>query len=298
MRYCRFSLLVNLLSSRSSNSIRGGSITRGIGSPPSLHGIIARGGGGGIPTTTTALSISSTVASLMSRNIPSNPNDDGNKNEIPDFLPSLVLLGDRHLMTPCPPYELPPTTVEDDDEMSNAMMQQEEMQQQLTMLKQCQKKYGGIGIAACQVGWRTRIFSMGIEAQDTAAQARYPTAPLFPFQFWINPTLSFVNETDTCWFWEGCLSVPGMRGWVERPKQVQLHGHRILDDNDNNKNGGLVLEETTVTLDGLASRVAQHEFDHLNGILFPQRAMAGTLVPVPAFDNQDNWLDECHLEHA
>ena len=184
-------------------------------------------------------------------------------------LPPLVLIGDKFLLTPCEPCDV--------DKISTAALQS-----QLDMLKRCQKAYGGIGIAACQVGWRTRIFSMGIDESDTAAKARYPDAPEFPYQIWINPTITPVLEQGKSWFWEGCLSVPGMRGWVERPNVVRIRGW--------NERGDAVEKE----LDGLAARVAQHEYDHLDGILFPDRALPGTLLPVPAFgDNrQDVWPDD------
>ena len=253
-----------------------------------------------LSSTTTRLSLSTTTTRSASAigttsDKMEEDNDDDKK------IPPLVLLGDRELMTPCEPCDL-------------TLLQQPEqpgcktsLPEQLEMLKQCQKAYGGIGIAACQVGWRTRIFCMGIDETDMAARTRYPNAPPFPYQIWINPTIEFLvdetkeeggddpnqessapeaiataasNTTSTSWFWEGCLSVPGMRGWVERPNRIRIHGW--------NERG----QEVDMILNGLPSRVAQHEYDHLNGILFPQRALPGTLVPVPAFANQDNWLDD------
>ncbi|CAB9511133.1 Peptide deformylase [Seminavis robusta] len=184
-------------------------------------------------------------------------------------LPGLVFIGDRELLSPCEPCDVakissPPN---------------ENLQEQLRMLKACQKAYGGIGIAACQVGWRTRIFCMGIDVDDEAARARYPDAKPFPHQFWVNPSITPHMEQGTSWFWEGCLSVPGMRGWVERPNAVHMQGW--------NENG----EPIEAELDGLPARVAQHEYDHLDGVLFPDRALAGTLLPVRAFedDRQDKW---------
>jgi len=184
----------------------------------------------------------------------------------PDLLqiPPLVLIGDKELMTPCETIELDPNNLKGC----------------LEMLKQSQKHYGGIGIAACQVGWRARVFCMGIDESDAAAKDRYPGAPDFPYQIWINPTIEATPEKGTSWFWEGCLSVPGMRGWVERPNAIKICGW--------NENGVHVEAE----LDGLPARVAQHEFDHLDGILFPQRALHGTLLPVPAFQAQENWDDD------
>jgi len=88
-------------------------------------------------------------------------------------------------------------------------------------------------------------------------------------------------SAETNWMWEGCLSVPGLRGWVERPRAVRLRG---LDEH------GTARE---VELDGLAARIAQHELDHLDGILFPHRT-AGThfLVPQASMEAQDGWAED------
>jgi peptide deformylase len=180
-------------------------------------------------------------------------------------LPPLVLIGDQALMSPCDPCNV---------------AQLSSFAEQLIMLKTCQQAYGGIGIAACQLGWRTRIFCMGIDNDNNElAQKRYPDAKPFSHQFWINPTITPHFDKGTCWFWEGCLSVPGMRGWVERPKTIHIQGW--------NEQGDPVEAE----MDGLQARVAQHEYDHLDGVLFPKRALAGTLLPVGAFDDsrQDKW---------
>ena len=125
---------------------------------------------------------------------------------------------------------------------------------------------------------------MGIESDDAAARARYPNAPEFSHQFWINPIISPVDDDDdreesSSWFWEGCLSVPGMRGWVERPDRIKISGY--------NERGEYLVR----LLDGLPARVAQHEYDHLDGVLFPDRAVSGTLLPVAAFEDgrQDHW---------
>ena len=202
-------------------------------------------------------------------------------------IPPLVVIGDKELLTPCPPFDLTKFDKEKvdsindvDSSSSSSNNNNDNDMSMIDMLKKCQKTYGGIGIAACQVGWRTRIFCMGIDEEDSAARARYPNAPTFPFQVWINPTITPIPEHGTSWFWEGCLSVPGMRGWVERPNCVIISGW--------NENGEYIKE---MKLDGLPARVAQHEFDHLDGILFPQRALPGTLLPVKSFEIQDRWPD-------
>ena len=186
-------------------------------------------------------------------------------------LPPLVLIGDRELLSPYSPC--------DDIEDLKKSEEDSAIKSKLQELKKCQKFYGGIGIAACQVGWRTRIFCMGIESDDKAAMERYPAAGMFEFQYWVNPTVTPEPESGTSWFWEGCLSVPGMRGWVKRPNAIKLSGY---DEHGQYKE---------VELDGLPARVAQHEYDHLDGILFPDRSLQGTLLPTGAFadDRQDRW---------
>ena len=81
--------------------------------------------------------------------------------------------------------------------------------------------------------------------------------------------------------WEGCLSVPGMRGWVERPREICLMGL--------NERGEL----GEVHFKDLPARIAQHEFDHLDGVLFPSRVeSAQLLVPQPVFDGKGSWATD------
>jgi peptide deformylase len=118
----------------------------------------------------------------------------------------------------------------------------------------------GAGLAAPQVHVPLRIvvFQAPADRSDAgAAQAeRYDqTAPLTVL---INPEIEIVGrETETGW--EGCLSVPGLRGLVERPAQIRYRG---IDAE------GRVVSRTAK---GFHARVVQHECDHLDGILYPQR---------------------------
>jgi len=76
------------------------------------------------------------------------------------------------------------------------------------------------------------------------------------------------------------LPVPGMRGWVERPKEVLMKGR--------NEKG----EEIAVKLGGLPARVAQHEFDHIDGVLFPSRVPGQQfLVPQASIDGRAGWAE-------
>jgi peptide deformylase len=111
----------------------------------------------------------------------------------------------------------------------------------------------GAGIAAPQIGVSLQVVIFGV-----GANPRYPDAELVPYTVLINPTLNFIgNEIEEDW--EGCLSVPGMRGIV--PRYTRLH-YTGFDQFGN-------------TIDRLVSgfhaRVVQHECDHLQGILYPMR---------------------------
>ena len=181
-----------------------------------------------------------------------------------DSVPPLRYLGDAKLMLRQP--ELPVADVTSSETTAN-----------IEMLRRAMGKYGGIGIAAPQVGWWTRVFCFGIEKPNP----RYPAAETIPFSVWINPTIETVENEDTCWMWEGCLSVPGMRGWVERPSRCTLRG---LDEHG---------RQQEVVLDGLAARIAQHEFDHLDGILFPSRTPGVEfVVPQASMDQKEQWADD------
>ncbi len=178
-------------------------------------------------------------------------------------LPDLVIIGDAALMQPQP-------------EVPRAELLSADFQAKLDVLRQCMTAYRGIGIAAPQVGWAARVFCLGIEG----AAERYPGAEVIPFAFWINPSVEPVGE-ETNWAWEGCLSVPGMRGWVNRPAAVRARG---LDRH------GI---EQEVVLTGFAARVFQHEYDHLDGILYPHRVTESRwLLPEVAVAGQATWPGE------
>ncbi|HMK86124.1 MAG TPA: peptide deformylase [Steroidobacteraceae bacterium] len=111
----------------------------------------------------------------------------------------------------------------------------------------------GAGLAAPQIGVGFRVVIFGVEANP-----RYPEAEAVPFTVLINPTLRPIGE-EMEEGWEGCLSVPGMRGLV--PRYRQLHYAGVDAD-------GRSFERT---VSGFHARVVQHEVDHLDGILYPRR---------------------------
>jgi len=111
----------------------------------------------------------------------------------------------------------------------------------------------GAGIAAPQIGVSVQVVIFGV-----GANPRYPDAEAVPFTILLNPELTPLGETIEDG-WEGCLSVPGMRGLV--PRYQALH-YRGVDPQ------GKPIERT---VSGFHARVVQHECDHLFGILYPMR---------------------------
>jgi len=111
----------------------------------------------------------------------------------------------------------------------------------------------GVGLAAPQIGIDLRLMIFGFNENP-----RYPDEKPVPVTTLINPWLEVLTEA-TEEGWEGCLSVPGMRGWVPRATHIRYGG--TLDD------GATLKREAR----GFHARVFQHEFDHLNGVLYPQR---------------------------
>lgn len=111
----------------------------------------------------------------------------------------------------------------------------------------------GAGLAAPQIGVSQRVVIFGFESNP-----RYPEAEPVPTTVLINPTIEPLGE-ETSEDWEGCLSVPGLRGRVERHTTIRYRGYDQI--------GG----EIDRTVSGFHARVVQHECDHLDGILYPMR---------------------------
>ena len=111
----------------------------------------------------------------------------------------------------------------------------------------------GAGLAAPQIGVGLQVVIFGVNHNP-----RYPDAETVPQTVLINPTLTAIDEKLEEG-WEGCLSVPGMRGLVPRYKNLRYRGFdqygRAID----------------CTVSGFHARVVQHEFYHLAGILYPMR---------------------------
>lgn len=111
----------------------------------------------------------------------------------------------------------------------------------------------GAGLAAPQIGIGLQVVIFGVENNP-----RYPDADEVPYTVLVNPTLTKIDE-DMEDGWEGCLSVPGMRGVVPRFKRLRYQG---FDQYGN---------PIDRTVSDFHARVVQHETDHLYGVLYPMR---------------------------
>ena len=112
----------------------------------------------------------------------------------------------------------------------------------------------GAGLAAPQIAVDLRVVIFGF----VTANQRYPDADPVPETVLVNPLIEMLGS-DEVEDWEGCLSVPGLRGVVPRIERVRYRG---FDQHGN---------AIDRTVEGFHARVVQHECDHLDGILYPMR---------------------------
>ncbi len=124
----------------------------------------------------------------------------------------------------------------------------------LTDLQDTMQAANGAGLAAPQIGVDLQVVIFG----SGEFNPRYPDAPVVPRTVLINPVLTPLSD-DEEEGWEGCLSVPGMRGVVPRFKRLRYQG---FDE---------VGQPIDRTVEGFHARVVQHECDHLIGMLYPMR---------------------------
>ena len=120
-------------------------------------------------------------------------------------------------------------------------------------MERTMRALNGAGLAAPQIGVSLRVVIFELRANP-----RYPDAEEVPYTVLVNPVLEPVG-TAMDEGWEGCLSVPGMRGLVPRFRHLRYRGF--------DERGTLVDR----TVSGFHARVVQHEVDHLDGILYPMR---------------------------
>lgn len=112
----------------------------------------------------------------------------------------------------------------------------------------------GAGIAAPQIGVDLRVVIFG----GTGKNPRYPDAPEIPYTVLCNPLLEPLDDALSDG-WEGCLSVPGLRGEVPRFERLRYSGFDTVG------------HAFSRDVDGFHARVVQHECDHLDGVLYPRR---------------------------
>lgn len=128
-----------------------------------------------------------------------------------------------------------------------------ELHQLVTDLTDTMRALNGAGLAAPQIGVPLQVVIF-----EVVNNPRYPEAPAVPFTVLINPELSPLSDEMEAG-WEGCLSLPGLRGLVPRYKRLRYRGFDQY---------GRTIDRT---VEGFHARVVQHETDHLRGILYPMR---------------------------
>lgn len=128
-----------------------------------------------------------------------------------------------------------------------------ELRELLTDMQDTMHALNGAGLAAPQIGVPLRVVIFGMQSNP-----RYPDAEPVPLTVLLNPVLETLGD-DIEDGWEGCLSVPGMRGLVPRYKRLRYQGFDA---------SGHAIDRT---VDDFHARVVQHECDHLDGVLYPMR---------------------------
>lgn len=151
---------------------------------------------------------------------------------------TILRMGDPMLWTPAAPVEALATA---------------DLQRLIEDMFDTMKAAGGVGLAAPQIGVGLQVVIFGFEHSE-----RYPQAEAVPLTVLINPQLTPLGDAEES-DWEGCLSVPGLRGVVPRHAQLRYRG---VDP------AGQPIDRT---VDGFHARVVQHECDHLIGRLYPSR---------------------------
>lgn len=128
-----------------------------------------------------------------------------------------------------------------------------ELQALIADMEDTMQALNGAGLAAPQIGIGLRVVIFGM-----AANPRYPDAEPVPRTVLVNPVITPLDE-ELEEGWEGCLSVPGMRGLVPRHLRLRYSGF--------DAEGGAIGR----SVEGFHARVVQHECDHLDGVLYPMR---------------------------
>jgi peptide deformylase len=125
------------------------------------------------------------------------------------------------------------------------------MQRLIVDMTDTLRDYGGVGLAAPQIDEPLRMAIIEVPG----GPSRYGEIEAIPLTVFFNPVLEILNP-EVAGYWEGCLSVPGLRGFVERPQHVLVRY--------TNQQG----DPAELELKGFLATVVQHEFDHLDGRLY------------------------------
>ncbi len=129
----------------------------------------------------------------------------------------------------------------------------ETLKQTIDTMIDTMRFYQGVGLAAPQIGLSQQIIVLEVNQN-----IRYPQAEAIALEILINPNIiHFSTQTEKAW--EGCLSLPKLRGNVARSLEIT---YEAMDAN---------AQVVRKTVSGFHARIIQHEIDHLNGILYPQR---------------------------
>ena len=152
----------------------------------------------------------------------------------------ILKMGDDRLLRIAPP-------------VPDSMIGTAELQELIDGMFETMHHVGGVGLAAPQIGVDLQLVIFGFERSE-----RYPDAPAVPPTILLNPLITPVGD-ELEEGWEGCLSVPGLRGAVDRYRSIRYQG---VDPQ------GQPIDRT---VEGFHARVVQHECDHLIGRLYPSR---------------------------
>ena len=167
-------------------------------------------------------------------------------------LPNVLTLGHPQLAQPSVAVDL--------EDIKTALFQE-----RLTLLEQGLNRHGANGIAAPQLGWFQRFFLM----RDPSGSGA--------LVYWINPELEILDSA-LVWYWEGCLSVPGLKAYVGRPRAIKVDGY--------DRYGRPLSREFR----DWEAHLYQHEHDHLDGILFPYRVSDPRhMVTTDELKHRDRW---------
>ncbi|MCG6145444.1 MULTISPECIES: peptide deformylase [Leptospira] len=140
------------------------------------------------------------------------------------------------------------------EDVTETEIQTKEFKKLIRDMFETMRHADGVGLAAPQIGVLKKLVVVGQDDDN----GRYPGTPEVPNQIILNPEITPLSPPGEG-FWEGCLSVPGMRGFVERPSKIKM---KWRDEN---------FQEHEEIIEGYRAIVLQHECDHLFGVLYVDR---------------------------